>query len=415
MPGKEKSASNDGLMNPFNPFQPVKPINFVGRTDALKVFFKKVGEVQNNNVRIIFIRGERGIGKTSLAKYARVMAERQFGIIGFHLFLGGRTGPKTKTEFIYSVVEKMIQAKSAVASLMKRIREYFEKYIIEVDFGILNIKSKELSHSLPKNGSQFLKFIQKFTEALYKGEEEDKGIMLILDELDSVGLTPFFSDFIKEINDTSASEDGSNHRILLVLCGTDFVYNKIIKESHRMGNIMKVIDVNILEENEVKLFYKTTFNRLQIEILNDALDLFSDYVNGSPQLMQLVGNVTFDWLNPREPNRINYQIASEGVKLASEEWGKKFLNRNQYEFLNNDEYKYFSSVLYTMETEIDFSEEELFNKISPSLINKAKNYLEFLSDMGVIEPLREKGGWKFRDKLLSVYVQNIGFIFLKTK
>lgn len=75
--------------SPFTPGLPVPVEFFVGRLAEVNRLTEKVASAGVGRLQVAFLSGERGIGKSSLASFVRVIAERDHGALGLHTFLGG--------------------------------------------------------------------------------------------------------------------------------------------------------------------------------------------------------------------------------------------------------------------------------------------------------------------------------------
>jgi len=67
--------------NPFNPNQPIDPDYFEGRWDEIKKVMGALVQTLNHKTQHLLVTGERGIGKTSLAIYARHVAAQPNAIL----------------------------------------------------------------------------------------------------------------------------------------------------------------------------------------------------------------------------------------------------------------------------------------------------------------------------------------------
>ncbi len=76
--------------SPFYPGQPVPVDLFVGRKAEIDRISRAAIQVANGKQQAVFITANYGIGKTSLAKYIRILFEEKFGLLGFHVMLGGK-------------------------------------------------------------------------------------------------------------------------------------------------------------------------------------------------------------------------------------------------------------------------------------------------------------------------------------
>lgn len=75
--------------SPFRPGLPVPAELFVGRRDAIEHLNGLVRTANRGVIKVGFITGERGIGKSSLASFVHDYCEREHLATGCHVYLGG--------------------------------------------------------------------------------------------------------------------------------------------------------------------------------------------------------------------------------------------------------------------------------------------------------------------------------------
>ena len=78
--------------SPFYPGQPVPPELFTGRNSQIRrIRTRGVDQVAAGKPVAIFVQGEYGIGKSSVANYIRAIAEKENGLHGVYVTLGRAT------------------------------------------------------------------------------------------------------------------------------------------------------------------------------------------------------------------------------------------------------------------------------------------------------------------------------------
>ena len=75
--------------SPFRPGQPAPIEFFIGRRAEIERVRGMVRASTQGRVSIGFVSGERGIGKSSLARFVRHLVEQNDDAVGCHVFLGG--------------------------------------------------------------------------------------------------------------------------------------------------------------------------------------------------------------------------------------------------------------------------------------------------------------------------------------
>ncbi len=78
--------------SPFSPGRPVPVEYFVARHKEIELIERAIRQTASGRNENIFITGERGIGKSSLASFARYLAEKDYNFVGAHCPLGGARG-----------------------------------------------------------------------------------------------------------------------------------------------------------------------------------------------------------------------------------------------------------------------------------------------------------------------------------
>src|SRR5258707_15880228 len=75
--------------SPFYPGQPVPLELFTGRKEQIDRIERAIKQVSLGKPQSIFLAGEYGIGKSSLAGYMKYFAEKKYNLFGIHVLLGG--------------------------------------------------------------------------------------------------------------------------------------------------------------------------------------------------------------------------------------------------------------------------------------------------------------------------------------
>jgi len=93
--------------SPFTPGVPVPVEFFIGRADEIKNFISSIKKsIALSTVERLYVSGERGIGKSSICKFARLVAERDLNILGIHVYLGGVT---TLEEMVHRIFDQLLK------------------------------------------------------------------------------------------------------------------------------------------------------------------------------------------------------------------------------------------------------------------------------------------------------------------
>lgn len=177
------------LQEYFNPAQPIsQPDHLHGRSQKLKAIERALASPGKH----VFIYGDRGIGKTSLAKTAAQLFNPDIRHIPFIACEGSAT------------VEAILD------SLCRQIM-LCSSEVLHPDIHISGIQPNlptNLDH-MPKNINEAISFLKHSVSNI------DKTFVVILDEFDhisDVSVKKFVADFLKQISDQYIN-------IMMIICG----------------------------------------------------------------------------------------------------------------------------------------------------------------------------------------------------
>ncbi|KUK30279.1 MAG: hypothetical protein PWP22_1380 [Thermoanaerobacter sp.] len=145
--------------SPFTPGNPVPVELFVGRVNQIKEILKYAEQSTHGRLENVFLVGERGIGKSSLAAFLKYMAITQEDLLGVYLSSGGINELE---ELIRRIIEQVLREVNKESDLKDKFVSFFKdksKYIQQVGlFGI------SLSFNPPKNELEYM--VRNFPETI---------------------------------------------------------------------------------------------------------------------------------------------------------------------------------------------------------------------------------------------------------
>ena len=181
--------------SPFYPGQPVPVDLFVGRANQIDRILKRgVGQVAEGKPIALYIQGEYGIGKSSVAGFVQWIAEKDYGLHGIYAPLGGS---RNLSDAASAVLEATIRSGAFDPRKSESVRKWLAKYIGKQELFGFSINLEALKQDAPKLSTPFgmLAFLAEVKERLM--ETGVKGVFLILDEINGVTADPQFAHFIK--------------------------------------------------------------------------------------------------------------------------------------------------------------------------------------------------------------------------
>jgi hypothetical protein len=391
--------------SPFTPGKPVPIEFFTGRKNEINRIKRSLSQTAKGKNENLFLTGDRGLGKSSLASYSLDIAEIEHDLLPVYCPLGGIT---SVSNFVKTVIEKMV-ASSRQKEIHEAFKQIFRKYISDLGLGIPGIFSVKLDipkEELDSFPSNFLPILNKSIETLKKHGK--KGIALVLDDLNGITAIPEFAHFLKSTVD-SIQIEYKGLPLFLMLSGTKERRLELIEKQPSVGRIFDVIELGRLDEEEVKSFFLKSFESVSIKIEDDALSYIAKKTNGYPIFMQEIGDSVF-WSVPG--NLADYENAIEGVFDASVNIGHKYLDSQVYETIKSEKYhsilNKIGKAIAENRIETEFHKNELKKALglSEKETDVLDNFLGKMKELNVIVPILEKKGYRrFSNDLYSIYIR----------
>ena len=119
--------------SPFTPGEPVPVELFVGRSRQIEEIVKQARQACSGRLESVFLSGDRGIGKSSLAHFVRELCSKDLNMLGIHTFLGGVL---TVDEMVRRIFERLLK-ETHNQSWFDKLRGLFGQFIKDVGlFGV---------------------------------------------------------------------------------------------------------------------------------------------------------------------------------------------------------------------------------------------------------------------------------------
>ena len=390
--------------SPFTPGKPVPIEYFVARIKEIERLERAIKQTSSSRNENIFITGERGIGKSSLAGFIRYLAEKEHNFIGSHCFLGGIRDLEGMIRVIFQRLLQQVTDKS----LFDKLKEVFGKYIKGVTLFGVGVEFTRERSELRTLLDNFLPVIRKIHEVI---KDTKKGLILILDDLNGITDVPEFSQFLKSFVDELATSNNSLP-LLLILVGISERRKDLIRHQPSIARIFDIVDLVPMNEDESNKFFKKMFENVNISIAPKALSLMIRLSGGFPMLMHEVGDAIF-WKDT--DNHIDENDAKGGIIDAAENVGKKDLDPQVYKAIGSDTYRSILRRIGKLPLGTKFQRKEILEKMTEPERRTFDNFLQRIKRLGIISETEIRGEYRFINQLYHLYVMLEAFKSEKEK
>lgn len=379
--------------SPFQPGVPVKPGLFVGREHQIHEIDRYLKQVRAGRQQNVFLIGDRGVGKSSLAGFVREYAEQHYNLFSVHAFLGGVS---TLDEVVRKIFDELLK-KSHKEAWFKRIKKLFGENIEEVGlFGI----SLKFNPPTPKLEALRKDLAEALLHVLDQIKEEKSGLMIILDDLNGTLDNEGFANWFKSLADRIAVTYPT-FPVLFMLIGLPEKRNQLFQQQPSLMRVFQVMEIERLSDEEVEEFYGRAFGDANMTISSSALNLMVVYSSGLPILMHEIGDAAF-WADA--DGMVDEKDAVEAIWEASERIGRKFLDPTFYHAVRSRRY---ISIIRKIGRHIqfEFTKSEVEANLSEPERAVFGNFLRKLKQIGIITQPTElpRGHYQFVNHLYPVY------------
>ena len=343
----------------------------------------------------IFVQGEYGIGKSSIAGFIQKVAEYEHGLHGIYAPLGAASSIE---DVGAAILEATVRSGALNSRRSEIVREWLSKYIGQQSFFGVTLHVDALKKDAPAITSGILPFLREVRDRLQ--DTGVKGIFLVLDEINGITANSKFAHFIKGIVDTNALSR-EPLPLLLMLCGVEERRREMIRQHQPTDRIFDVVEIAPLSGSETKEFFQKAFASAQMTITEKALDLFATYSGGFPKIMHLIGDAAY-WRD--QDGQVDDQDAYGALLVAAEEVGSKFVDQQVYKELKSPDYRAILKVIGKSGLGMSFRRSDVVSGLTDAQKKKMGNFLQKMKKLGVIRSGENQGEYVFTGRMARLYI-----------
>ncbi|MBN1518026.1 ATP-binding protein [Candidatus Sumerlaeota bacterium] len=389
-------SSNLKGNSPFYPGQPVPVELFSGREEQLRRILERgVAQVERGKPVAMFIQGEYGIGKSSIAGYTQYYAERNHGLHRIYAPLGAIN---SIDEVGSAILKATVQSGAMMPNREEIVRDWLSKYIGEQELFGVKLHFDALRKDGPQIANGILPFLHEICNKLSPAGV--KGVFLVLDEINGITQNPRFAHFIKGLIDENALSSRPVP-LLLMLCGVEERRQDMIQRHEPVGRIFDIIDVEPMPSKDVVNFFRNAFESVQFKVETEALHLMAEYSSGFPKIMHIIGDAAF-WLD--QDGTIDPMDAIKAVMTAAEEVGKRYVDQQVYRALRSEDYHNILRKIAEEPLAMKFQKRDIAEKLTTNEKKKFNNFLQRMKKLNVIRSGDVSGEYIFNVRMSRLYI-----------
>ena len=244
----------------------------------------------DGRLKVGFLTGDRGIGKTSLARFATFVAERDHKLLGLHVILGGAT---CADDMVQRVFERLANV-ARERPLWDRIGQLFGDRIRNVGAFGLQVEFRPKPEDLDSITDSFDQALRSVIERF--GEDEHRGLFIVLDDVNGLAGSSTFATWLKNFVDTVAINWDSFPVFLLFVC-SERIRRELVSHNESAARIFVPFEVSNWSPDETRAFYRRAFEKVGMTVGEPACHLMADFTGGLPVLAHEIGDAAFRFAN----------------------------------------------------------------------------------------------------------------------
>ena len=383
--------------SPFSPGRPVDVTAFSGRDDLVTTLVDTAESASRGRFRIAYISGERGIGKSSLARMACHIAERDLHMATAYAPLGGIDDLLGLARRVLLSLAQSSINKPWVNSMMAA----FGNHINAVGaFGV----NFELDMPQPDLQAVVDNFAEQMRGVIGKIGDDRKGLILVLDDINGLAEQAAFAHWLKSMIDGVAVSGQEDPPVFLLLAGLEECRQQMISHNPSVARIFQpTLFVEPWTPEETRIFFHEGFKKGGLELPEESLKCCVSFSGGLPMLAQEIGHAVWTRAKEGAPDPL------QGIDDAAEAIGRQYLKSSVVQALHSN---YYRAILRKTGRNLSirdtFSKRELREKINLSADEKKAldNFINRMRKLGAILPDQEsgeKGVYRFPSQLHRLY------------
>lgn len=306
--------------SPFHPARSAEPPLFVGREEPLEQILDLARRARHDGAAAGFLAGERGIGKTALARVAR----RALAFEGGRIVCRGSGGRAADLDRMTAALWRDLARRSPLRPYGPRVAAFFGDRLRPGEPPWLH-PGLDPSDPLARAPA----FAASVRRLLETARPDYRSLLLVLDHLDDLAAAPDFPRWIENTLDELSSADAD---FCLLLVGTE-KQERQLRERLTAPRRLESIAVPPWSRGETCDFFRQSFADWRVSPRPDDLGTLADFSAGHPRLAHEIGAAV--WRVAETPHLSARELA-RGVAVAADLIGLGLLERGVFRSLRDE-------------------------------------------------------------------------------
>jgi hypothetical protein len=384
-------------VNPFTPHQPIDPEFFAGRIDEIKKIISALNQTRHSKTQHVMLTGERGIGKSSLALFAKFLSNKPNDALG------------TDFQFAtaYYTVEKNQTLKDVCRGLATGLLDSIERGLaakcfeeikkLKLHFSLHVPGVGEISTSPPQEqeSETYLQadFVKAVRELWNEVKETHNGILLIVDEIHNLADLSGIGSFLKVVSE--AWTVAGDRQVMFVIVGLPHIPERISEDDRSAPRIFSYVELRRMTRDESLDILHKCLERSGKRIEDKAARITAMRSGGFPYFLHQLG---YDAFEADQDNVIDVEDINKGLRKSLIQFERMFFGKMYKSVEGKLKQKIVDEL--ARQWNIPRKATELEKTLN---IKNIHQYLKALETDGMV--VRNKARFQLSSALLGIYVR----------
>lgn len=377
--------------NPFTPKSGMEPRVFLGREEAINTFEKSIQKAQKGYFDHFVILGGWGIGKTTLLKEYRKMAQSN-GILSS--FFPVREF--TNNDLLHPVIQVITQIPRNLPTKKERFNKY-KDYLsgMGISFPVIG-GGLQFPDKYSYTGDPQVLLLESLLRLWREIKQESEIVFILIDDAQNLKNVPEFMTILKNV--LSDDEIINNTGFFFILSSIQDWWRQFMKKHHPIGRYFKpAVRLNNLEIDSVREIINKILNETGVQFPRNIIENIYEYSEGHPFQLQVICDHLYE-------NQMNGRITNNAFYIALEntlqELGEIILD-NLYQKASEKE----KLILFKMaENYRQYDSNDLSEKLNGTIEkNEIRTMLLRLTKKDIIKNI-SRGKYAISSRILSEYI-----------
>jgi Cdc6-like AAA superfamily ATPase len=289
-------------INPFNPNSIVTPPLFAGRDDQVVLILKKLVQVREGMPASFVLQGDRGIGKTALAKLVMYAAEQKDPklqnlkfLTAYYVVEKDQTFESALQASINLMTDKMPE--SMIKRLSQRLGTFFKNgkfsfgaFGANVEYDGASKQEKDMAIK-DRAVSAFSNIIAELDE-ITEPERKLDGVLVVIDEIHSLKDVDGAAQILRAISTTL--DVNRRGKISFMVIGYADGIERFFAGDPSARRHFDVINLTVMPRDEAKEILVRGFEKADLAYDKKTLEHNIDVAGGYPHSIQIIGHQLVD-------------------------------------------------------------------------------------------------------------------------